>query len=614
MNGRPATDEARTAASPGLRGHEQLLVAVRYLALTASLVAAVGVTGALITWPLLTTTIGPTAYVFAAYPHTEISRFRNAALGHAVAIATGLATLGALGLWHHPPASFSSQPNLVQVAAAASATGVTLFILELCRSHHAPAAATALLIATGLANPGKPLVGLIIGLAIVIALGPLCGYIPGAREASTRDQGATSPRHRGPRRFQTSSLGGRAGSIPPSKVTPGDRSEGPPQSAPAPPADLAEQAVCDVRTGRFERSLAGLAAAGRVTTAEIFTSHDGELRQQDDVVAHRRRPDRHPGGCGGGDQPPGGSHRAAGRVGDGGGQRGAGLLPPSAGIMQKPGGLGNLRYNLEMGPPLFAPLLATLVGGMGILASLLRREGGDRSPETDRRRRSAETPGGQGRFGGFDVLDQVAHWDAVTAGVVLARLDPRRELSFFTAEEEPPSGALFDLLLGPTRRPEGPGHRADRPPPVGDETDGWRYEDMPDDTSAWRRSLAALDEEAAARSAAVRRTEPRPTGPARPGGAGRRPVARLRRVHLWSLWTRYACAAFYSHPWAWNEIGFGGPAYPRGYKNLGVDRLEPWERCEIEAVDPVPWARRSRRPSEPTTRSTSPTTHRAVGH
>ena len=46
---------------------------------------------------------------------------------------------------------------------------------------------------------------------------------------------------------------------------------------------------------------------------------------------------------------------------------------------------------------------------------------------------------------------------------------------------------------------------------------------------------------------------------------------------VFSLWTRYACDAFYSHPWAWNEIGFGGPAYPRGYKNLGIDRREPWE-------------------------------------
>ena len=32
---------------------------------------------------------------------------------------------------------------------------------------------------------------------------------------------------------------------------------------------------------------------------------------------------------------------------------------------------------------------------------------------------------------------------------------------------------------------------------------------------------------------------------------------------------RGVLGAFYSHPWAWNEIGFGGPAYPRGYARLG---------------------------------------------
>jgi hypothetical protein len=32
------------------------------------------------------------------------------------------------------------------------------------------------------------------------------------------------------------------------------------------------------------------------------------------------------------------------------------------------------RYNAEMGPPTFAPLLFGLVGGMGLLASILRRE------------------------------------------------------------------------------------------------------------------------------------------------------------------------------------------------------------------------------------------------
>jgi hypothetical protein len=44
------------------------------------------------------------------------------------------------------------------------------------------------------------------------------------------------------------------------------------------------------------------------------------------------------------------------------------------GIGQRPGGWRFARYNAEMGPPLFAPLLVCLVGGMGLLAALLRRE------------------------------------------------------------------------------------------------------------------------------------------------------------------------------------------------------------------------------------------------
>ena len=30
--------------------------------------------------------------------------------------------------------------------------------------------------------------------------------------------------------------------------------------------------------------------------------------------------------------------------------------------------------------------------------------------------------------------------------------------------------------------------------------------------------------------------------------------------------------AYYSHPWAWDEIGFGGPAYPRAYMRLEAGR------------------------------------------
>lgn len=37
---------------------------------------------------------------------------------------------------------------------------------------------------------------------------------------------------------------------------------------------------------------------------------------------------------------------------------------------------------------------------------------------------------------------------------------------------------------------------------------------------------------------------------------------------------------YYSHPAAWSEIGFGGPAAPRGYVRLGFDERDPWEAQE----------------------------------
>lgn len=140
---------------------------------------------------------------------------------------------------------------------------------------------------------------------------------------------------------------------------------------------LPTRALRDVQTGRFERSLAALAALGAaVTTAEIFTEHDGAsfgntMMWWPIVVV----PVLVPAGVAAVF-----SRRAAKTV-----------LPVASalviangaqgtylhlrGIAQKPGGFSNLRYNLEMGPPAFAPALASLVGGMGLLASLLRREG-----------------------------------------------------------------------------------------------------------------------------------------------------------------------------------------------------------------------------------------------
>jgi len=202
------------------------------------------------------------------------------------------------------------------------------------------------------------------------------------------------------------------------------------------------------------------------------------------------------------------------------------------------------------------------------------------------------TPGDEGRFPGFDVTAQRRHWDEVTAGVVLARLAPPRGLAYFTEEEARTARCLVDALLAQSDEPYvDVVADIDRRLAHG-ETDGWRYEDMPEDAEAWRLSLRHLDHDAGqryqSRFADLDRDRRRTVidGVQESDGAW----FGLPAKRVWSLWTRYACTAFYAHPWAWTEIGFGGPAYPRGYKNLGG--REPWERPEHDAADPVPWGER----------------------
>jgi Gluconate 2-dehydrogenase subunit 3 len=55
----------------------------------------------------------------------------------------------------------------------------------------------------------------------------------------------------------------------------------------------------------------------------------------------------------------------------------------------------------------------------------------------------------------------------------------------------------------------------------------------------------------------------------------------------WQVVMREVLSAFYSHPWAWNEIGFGGPAYPRGFARLGAGQRESWEAKPAFERDPV---------------------------
>jgi hypothetical protein len=198
---------------------------------------------------------------------------------------------------------------------------------------------------------------------------------------------------------------------------------------------------------------------------------------------------------------------------------------------------------------------------------------------------------GGGRYPGFSSVDQSPHWDRATQGVVLARLDRPADIRYFTPREEAVATALFDQLLAQHDEPRIPVVHLVDSRLAEAQTDGWRYSDMPEDGQAFRDSLAALDQDARERHGHGFPEASRDQQAALLNGIqglGSDSWHGMNAAHVWSLWTRYGCTAFYSHPWAWDEIGFPGPAYPRGYKNLGLDRWEPFEVPDARpAQDPV---------------------------
>jgi hypothetical protein len=199
-----------------------------------------------------------------------------------------------------------------------------------------------------------------------------------------------------------------------------------------------------------------------------------------------------------------------------------------------------------------------------------------------------------GRFPDYDVLESVEDWDEATRAVVLARLEPGEELGFFSPVQAATARALGDSLLAQDAEPRVPVlELVDRKLAAG-RLEGYQYDDLPDDRETWRLVLAALDRTAArlhGRDSLADCAAPDRDAivDALAGGGIEGPEWEgLNVAHAWSVCSQAMLEAFYSHPWAWNEIGFGGPAYPQGYMRLGpLAVLEPRERGGADAEDPV---------------------------
>jgi len=192
------------------------------------------------------------------------------------------------------------------------------------------------------------------------------------------------------------------------------------------------------------------------------------------------------------------------------------------------------------------------------------------------------------RYPGYRVLDKrdSPSWDEITRQVVERRISPVPPRRYLNAEQWQLLDALAGILLP---QPE----RAAPIPitPLIDamlyegRSEGYRHAGMPDDRAAWQSGLAGVQAEAHARHgrsfaaldkhAQTALLQALAEGRATPS-LWQVPAQRF----FFDILLKTMVGIYYAHPVAWDEIGFGGPASPRGYVRLGFDEADAWEAKE----------------------------------
>ena len=196
-----------------------------------------------------------------------------------------------------------------------------------------------------------------------------------------------------------------------------------------------------------------------------------------------------------------------------------------------------------------------------------------------------------GYYPKFSTLSQQSFCDAATRSTVLHRVTTIPPVRFFTpAEAEIMQRVIEHVLPQDDRTPE---RRIPILPFIDERlfsgrTAGYRFEDMPQDGEAYRRFLRAIDlmaleahgtqflqlpwHEADVLLKGLHDGKPTP---------GAEDIWQTLPVkHFWTIMMSDCAEVYYAHPWAWDEIGFGGPAYPRAYFRLEGGAPEPWETHE----------------------------------
>jgi hypothetical protein len=192
-----------------------------------------------------------------------------------------------------------------------------------------------------------------------------------------------------------------------------------------------------------------------------------------------------------------------------------------------------------------------------------------------------------GYYPGYSTLSQKNFWDEATRKVIVARVENVPPFRFFSEAEARLLIAVCDRIVPQDDRDEQ--HRIPIAPFIDNRLyegriDGYRFESMPPDREAHQLGLKAIQEIAkhlyhtsflditAADQERVLKTIHSGKPPAAAEVWQRMPAHRY-----WMLLVQDCLEVYYAHPWAWDEIGYGGPAYPRAYMRLEGGQPEPWE-------------------------------------
>jgi len=194
------------------------------------------------------------------------------------------------------------------------------------------------------------------------------------------------------------------------------------------------------------------------------------------------------------------------------------------------------------------------------------------------------------RYPRADTLSQRGHWDDATRRVIMDRVHNVPAFKHFDGHARATLEALCALVIPQDHRP------ADRRVPLAPRIDelcegqveGFRFDDMPPNHVAWEWGLEGLDQSARATFDKYfvdldSQQQVSILEEVRAGRAHGEVWQRMPAERWWQFTAvRQIAGVYYSHPLAWDEIGFGGPAYPRGYFSLNHGDREPWEPEEVQ--------------------------------